>query len=72
MAYKDKEKQKEAQRQWVRQKRAQSVGSTQGSTSQECALSEDEKVLVGWACGNGTSYQYQLGILASQYDVIRS
>ena len=32
MAYKDKNKQKEAQRKWVRQKRAQKGSTSQGST----------------------------------------
>ena len=34
MAYKDKEAQRRAQRDWVRQKRAESKGSTQGSMGQ--------------------------------------
>ena len=33
MTYKDKSKQKQAQREWVRQKRANQQGSTEGSTS---------------------------------------
>ena len=60
MAYKDRDKQRTAQRDWVRQKRAKDKGST---------ATTDKEILVSWARGEGTEYQRRMGVLAGRYPV---
>ena len=57
--YKDKEKQRQANKKWVRQKRAKDKGTT------------DQQLLQGWAMGKGNNYQQGLGVLAAQYNIIK-
>ena len=72
--YKDKDKQREAQRNWVRQKRAETKGSTHiiDACGKEHPINfegrrKDYELLESWANGNGTEYQRQLGVLARAY-----
>ena len=74
MAYKDKDKQREAQREWVRQKRMKAQGSTQ--IVDVCGKAHpidfegrrrDYDLLESWANGNGSEYQRRLGMLARTY-----
>ena len=74
MAYKDKDRQREANREWVRQKRAKDKGSTSaGSTDLDLCTTAltDKQILQAWAEGNGNDYQQGLGVLAAQYNAIR-
>ena len=80
--YKDKEKNRQKQREWVRQKRL----NTKGSTVPGCQLDvnstkhkidyEDRRkhfmLLLSWAEGQGDGYQYRLGNTALQYTKSRS
>ncbi len=72
--YKDPDKQREAQREWVRQKRAKAQGSTQIIDVCNKAHSidfegrrKDYDLLESWANGNGSEYQRRLGMLARVY-----
>ena len=84
--YKDKEKQKQAQREWVRQRRAKDKGSTSGSTVVERTITdacgnvhpidfegrrETYNLLESWAKGEGTAYQQTLGLLNRTYTTIK-
>jgi len=72
--YKDKDKQREAQRNWVRQKRIEQKGSTH--TIDACGNAhpidlegrrKDHTLLEAWAEGKGTEHQRHLGLLARHY-----
>ena len=72
--YKDKAKQREVQRNWVRQKRAEVQGSTHiiDACDKEHPINfegrrKDYELLESWANGNGTEYQRRLGVLARAY-----
>lgn len=70
MAYKDPDKQRQVQRDWVRQKRLSQQGSTQPQTIADVkALSADQAktILKDWADGSGTEYQRRMGVLAEHY-----
>lgn len=70
MAYKDKDRQREAQRQWVRQKRADQQGSTHIKIDHE-GRQQVRELLDSWADGNGTEQQQAFGTLGRQYTVIK-
>ncbi len=77
MAYKDKDKQKQAQRDWVRQRRAEQKGSTtiMDAVGNEHLIDfegrcKDFDLLKDWHAGKGTVYQQALGELARKYSVI--
>ena len=61
MAYKDKDRQREANKEWVRQKRAENKGTTSVGTT-------EQQLLHNWAIGKGDDYQQGLGVLAAQYN----
>ena len=76
--YKDPEKQKQAQRNWVRQKRLEQKGSTCiiDATGKARPIDyegrcKSHRLLADWADGKGTPYQQALGRLSRQYDIIR-
>ncbi len=75
--YKDKNKQKEVQRDWVRQKRAEQKGST--TIIDTCGKEHpidfegrrtDYELLKAWHNGKGTLRQQVIGELARKYSVI--
>ena len=77
MGYKDKDRQKEAQRDWVRQKRAEAKGSTViiDACGKEHPIDfegrrRDYEMLKSWTKAEGTREQRTLGILARQYSII--
>ena len=79
MAYKDKDKQREAQRQWVRQKRANQGSTGEGSTTDtnyvnSLAFDDIKRMSAGEAKGlldlwaeDGTEYQKRLALLGQAY-----
>ena len=72
--YKDKDRQKQAQREWVRQKRAD---QKQGSTLTDACGKEHPidyegrrkcyELLESWAKGKGTEHHRHIGLLARHY-----
>lgn len=77
MAYKDLDRQRQAQRDWVRQKRAEQKGSTTiiDACGKEHPIdfegrAKDRALLESWAKGEGSTYQRSLGILAMKYSQI--
>lgn len=77
--YKDKDKQRQAQREWVRQKRAKEQGSTGtivDATGQVHGVDYEGRrktyaMLKAWAEGKGTQTQRVMGRLAMTYNVIK-